>query len=240
METIVIAIVNRKGGVGKTTTAKNLSYSLALMNKKVLLIDLDPQCNSTKGLSSRNFNNTVNEVLENGKLKRCIYSLRFGFDIVPGNQLLASHQFDENTLSYAINSIKGEYDYIIIDSSPYFNELTAELLLCSDEVIIPTEVEVDALDAMTTTIAELDTLNNGKTKYTLLFTKVTNLKTVHDDINELDSIFKSSRFKTIIRYHSYAVTRARKLSLPLAKKYKKASVTKDYLSLAKEIAGGKQ
>lgn len=231
----VIGIVNRKGGVGKTTTAKNLAYSLTLENKKVLLLDFDPQCNSTKGLASRHFNKSVVNLLRSEKIERCIYKTRYNLDIIPGDSYLASESIKKNILNDQLQLVSFQYDYIIIDTSPYFNELTAEILLVSNLIIIPTEIEVDSLDAMTTTLNELNYLCGRKMNFKLLFTKVECLKTIDNDIEELDSLYLNHRFKTFIRYHRYAVSRARKYHQPLAKRYKMANVTRDYLSLAKEI-----
>jgi ATPases involved in chromosome partitioning len=232
---IVIGIVNRKGGVGKTTTVKNLAYSLALLKKRVLVMDFDPQCNSTKGLCKRKFDKNISDVLAGKDIKRCIYHTRHNMDIIPGDQYLGSTKIEKNILNEQLDKIKDEYDYILGDTSPFFNELIAEILLSSHLIIIPTEIEVDSLDGMTTAINELLYLCGHKVKYKLLFTKVTNLKSVNDDIKDLDSVLKKERMKTVIRYHRYAVARARKYQQPLAKRYKMASVTKDYKALAKEI-----
>ena len=87
----IIAITNRKGGSGKTTTAKNLAYDLTLNGKHVLLIDLDPQCNATEGLTSRKYSRTVIGMLEWMPVRKCIYKTRFkDLDILPGNDYLAS------------------------------------------------------------------------------------------------------------------------------------------------------
>lgn len=231
----VIGIVNRKGGVGKTTTTKNLAYSLVLENKKVLILDFDPQCNTTNGLTNRRFNKTVADLLKKEKVKRCIYNTRFGMDIISGNTYLASLEIEKNVLREQLEQLKNEYDYIIIDTSPYFNELTAEILLVANLIIIPTEVEVDSLDAMTTTINELNYLCENRMNFKILYTKVDNLKTIDNDIDELDTVYKEYRFHTYIRYHRYAVSRARKYRQPLAKRYKLANVTADYKKLAKEI-----
>lgn len=232
---IVIGIVNRKGGVGKTTTAKNLAYSLVLLGKRVLLKDFDPQCNTTRGLCNRKFNKTVSDVINGVDIHKCIYKTRYNMDIVPGDLYLASKEIPKNILKDQLNKVNEAYDFIIIDTSPFFNELTAEILLTADLIIIPTEIEVDSLDAMTTTINELNYLCGNKMNYKLLFTKVEDLKSVTNDIDELDTIYKKHRFNTVIRYHRYAVGRARKRNQPLAKKYKMANVTKDYKALAKEI-----
>ena len=135
-----IAITNRKGGSGKTTTAKNIAYDLTLCNKKVLLIDLDPQCNATEGLSGRKYSRSVIGMLQLENVHKCIYKTRFNdLDILPGNDYLASTEILDDVLYRQISPLRNEYDFIIIDTSPYFNKLTAEILKISDLVILPTD-----------------------------------------------------------------------------------------------------
>lgn len=231
----IISIINRKGGCGKTTTAKNLGYSLAKLNKKVLLVDFDPQCNTTKGLSRRNFKKTVIDVLGEKNIEKCIYNTRFDMDILPGNSFLASTKVNDDVINKQFNSIKEKYDYIIIDTSPYFNKLTAEILFATDLTIIPTVIEPDSLDAMSTTINELEELCDYGIRYKILLTQVNDLKSTATDIEALDGALEDLLFDTKIRYHRYACKRARIKQQPLLKSYKLASVTRDYMSLAKEI-----
>ena len=231
----IISIVNRKGGCGKTTTAKNLGYSLAKLNKRVLLVDFDPQCNTTKGLSRRNFKKTVIDMMSGKDVEKCIYPTRYNMDILPGDSFLASAEVDNDVISEQLNKIRDKYDFIILDTSPYFNKLTAEILFATDLTIIPTVVEPDSLDAMSTTINELEELCDYDIKYKVLLTQVNDLKSTADDIEVLNGALDDLLFDTRIRYHRYACKRARIKQQPLAKSYKLANVTRDYMSLAKEI-----
>lgn len=231
----IITIVNRKGGCGKTTTTKNLGYSLVKAGKRVLLVDLDPQCNLTKGLSKRNFKKTVVDVLESKNINRCIYDTRYELKIIPGNSFLASHDIQDKVISTQLESIRKDFDYILIDTSPYFNKLTAEILFATDLAIIPTTIEPDSLDGMTTTINELEVLCDYNINYKVLFTQVNNLKSTKKDLEELSNVFDDMVFDTKISYHRYAVKRARIKQQPLLKSYKRANVTNDYLKLANEI-----
>lgn len=234
----VITVVNRKGGCGKTTTVKNLGYSLARQKYKVLLIDYDPQCNATKGLSKRNYTYTVIDLMREKGIRKCIYHTRFNMDIIPGNKFLASENVKNQVIITQIESIIDEYDFIIIDTSPYFNKLTAEILFVTDIAIIPTTVEPDSLDGMSSTINELEELCNYNIIYKILLTQINDLKSTLDDIEELNNGLEDLILKTKIRFHKYAVKRARIKQQPLAKSYKRATVTKDYIMLSNEIIEG--
>lgn len=231
----IITVVNRKGGCGKTTTTKNLGYSLAKKGYRVLLVDYDPQCNTTKGLSKRNYKKTVVDMMRGIDVRRCIYNTRYDMDILPGNQFLASEATAEQIITNQMNLILRDYDFIINDTSPYFNKLTAEILFVTDLALIPTVVEADSLDGMSTTINELEELCDYDIKYKILFTQVNDLKSTQDDVKILADNLENLVLDTKIRFHRYAVKRARMKQQPLAKSYRRASVTKDYEKLADEI-----
>lgn len=235
---IVISVMNNKGGSGKTTTAKNLAYELALQNNKVLIIDLDMQCNATIGLSRNNFRKTIIDFIKGRK--NCIFHTRFStLDLIPGDAMLGISIIKKDLivteiLSEKIKQIKYQYDYVIIDNSPYFNEITAEVILSSNMVLIPAELQEDAIEGMATTINELNTLN-PRAKCRILFTKVDNYKSTRNDLAMLKEELGDLVLNTYIRYNSNAVKKARERRIPISYKYEKQAISVDYKNLALEI-----
>lgn len=231
----IITIVNRKGGCGKTTTTKNLGYELAKLGYRVLLVDYDPQCNTTKGLSKREYKTTIIDLIKGKNAHKCIYTTRHDMDIIAGNKFLASEDINNQIIVEQMNTVSNEYDFIINDTSPYFNKLTAEILFVTDLAIIPTTIEPDSLDGMSTTINEIEELCDYNINYKILLTQVNDLKSTEQDVKDLDENLEELILKTKIRFHRYAVKRARIKQQPLGKRYRRASVTKDYKKLANEI-----
>ena len=231
-----IAITNRKGGSGKTTTAKNIAYDLTLCNKKVLLIDLDPQCNATEGLSGRKYSRSVIGMLQLENVHKCIYKTRFNdLDILPGNDYLASTEILDDVLYRQISPLRNEYDFIIIDTSPYFNKLTAEILKISDLVIIPTLLEDDSLKGVMTTIQELITLFDGDIRCKVLPTMVDKTKYTEKLLLGLKEDIGNMCFDTYIRENKIQVRRARQHHSPLSYRYRKSKAAKDYEKLTAEL-----
>ena len=154
----IIAVTNQKGGVGKTTTAINLSACLAALKKRVLLVDLDPQGNATSGVGKANADsNTVYDVLiGEAEAKDAILETGYGtLDLMPTAIELAGAEIElvgmddrELLLKAALNTIRDQYDYILIDCPPSLSLLTINALSAADSVLIPIQCEYYALEGL--------------------------------------------------------------------------------------------
>lgn len=154
-----IAIANQKGGVGKTTTSINLSASLAEKGKKVLVIDTDPQGNTTSGfgINKNELDNTVYElVLGECSIQECIIkNIVPNVSIIPSNVNLAATEIEligvdkkEFILRNEVDWVKDQYDYIIIDCPPSLNMLTINAMTTADSVLVPIQCEYYALEGL--------------------------------------------------------------------------------------------
>jgi len=164
----IIAIANQKGGVGKTTTAVNLAAALAQVPRKVLLVDMDPQGNATmsSGVDKRELENSALEVL----LGECtagaaIVKTAEGYDLLPGNIDLTAAEIQlmdmserQQRLKNALDTIRAEYHYIIIDCPPSLSLLTLNALAAADSVIVPMQCEYFALEGLSALINTVEAL----------------------------------------------------------------------------------
>lgn len=156
---MVISFTNQKGGVGKTTSAVNIAASLGALDKKVLLVDMDPQGNASTGvgLMDRNDMLTVYDVIVGGEaVEKAVYTTEFkNLDIIPSFIGLAGAELEiaevesrERLLKRALDAVKDEYDYVIIDCPPSLGLLTVNSLVASDGFIIPVQCEYYALEGL--------------------------------------------------------------------------------------------
>ncbi|HJD58806.1 MAG TPA: AAA family ATPase [Rickettsia endosymbiont of Ceroptres masudai] len=246
----VIAIVNQKGGVAKTTTTVNLATAFAAVNKKILVIDLDPQGNSSTGfgISQQQRKNTIYQVLTNLiKLKDAIISTDIpNLEIITSNTNLSAAELDltklkdrEYILMKLLEEIKILYDYIIIDCPPSLNLLTVNALVASDEVLIPMQCDFYSLEGLSHLLKTIEIVEkklNPKIKIAgILFTmydKRNRLTAqVEDDVRKC---LGELVFKTVI---------PRNIKLSEAPSYGKPAIIYDYkcsgavayIELTKEI-----
>lgn len=155
----IIAIANQKGGVGKTTTAINLSAALAELGKKILLVDIDPQGNATSGfgVDKNNVENTIYELmLDDCSVNDAILrNVMENIDIIPSNVNLAAAEIEligierkEYILSEALDFVRDDYDYIMMDCPPSLNVLTVNAMTAADTVLVPIQCEYYALEGL--------------------------------------------------------------------------------------------
>lgn len=168
----IVSIFNQKGGVGKTTTNINLSASLVAAGKNVLIVDIDPQGNSTSGLGidKDNIEKSIYDLLVEGEDARdIVYETSFeGLKIIPSTMELAGAEIElalkenrEYCLEKAIESIRGDYDYIFIDCPPSLGILTINALKASDSVMIPIQCEYYALEGVSQLMNTINLVKKG-------------------------------------------------------------------------------
>ena len=249
-QTKIMAIINQKGGVGKSTTAINLSAALGELGKQVLLVDLDPQGNSSSGLGieKSQVNNCIYDVLLNDvPIEEVIIpDVCEGLDLVPATINLAGAEVElvaemarENRLKDAVGSLRGKYDYVFIDCPPSLGLLTVNALVAADKLLIPIQCEFYALEGVTKL---LDSMKRVKTRlnptldiYGVLMTMYDGRTTLSRQVvEEVRAYFGRLVFETQIP-RTVKLSEAPSFGQPITLYDPSGKGAQSYMSLAKEV-----
>ncbi len=249
-QTKVMAIINQKGGVGKSTTAINLSAALGELGKQVLLVDLDPQGNSSSGLGieKSQVHNCVYDVLLNDVAIEdvIIPDVGEGLDLVPTTINLAGAEVElvsemarENRLKDAVGSLRGKYDYVFIDCPPSLGLLTVNALVAADKLLIPIQCEFYALEGVTKL---LDSMKRVKTRLNPTLDIFGVLLTMYDGrttlsrqvVEEVRSYFGKTVFTTLIP-RTVKLSEAPSFGQPITQYDPSGKGAQSYVNLAKEV-----
>lgn len=245
--TRVIALVNQKGGVGKTTSTINIGAALSKLGRRVLLIDLDPQGNLTTslGIATHELNNTIHEVLK-GETTAAQAAVKGAYDIIPSDIRLSGAELElsgqpgrEMILKEALEPIMDNYDYIIIDCPPSLGLITLNGLTAARETFIPLQAEFLALNGMAqllNTIKAVQKRLNPKLEISgIITTMYDSRKNLNKEVLEkIHEYFPEKAFKTLIR-NNVALAEAPSFGKDIFEYRADSNGAEDYKNLTTEV-----
>ena len=246
----VLAITNQKGGVGKTTTAVNLAACLGALGRRVLLVDFDPQGNATSGvgLDKTTLDRTVYHVVIGGEdVRSVIRHTEYDLDVLPSNVDLAGAEVElataadgrETRLKAAIDAVRDDYDFILIDSPPSLGLLSLNALTAADGMLIPIQCEFYALEGVSELMRTLDLVRDGLNPslevsgvLLTMFDSRTNLS--GQVAGEVREFFKEKVYETVIP-RTVRLSEAPSYGMPIIAYDIHAKGAEVYAELAKEV-----